>query len=109
MTTEDQNRLQQHVDSIAKNLTEGFNEELNEDGEPMSAYDYLQDVMDIHWILNNDKTYRGARLLVAFGGPNIWVDTERKIVEGFWWGDHAKASFEDSIGLDEALEDLFNC
>jgi len=47
--------------------------------------------------------------LVAFGGPNIFVDTERGIVEGFWWGDYAKASFDDNIGLDDALNDLYNC
>lgn len=102
--------LKNHVQSIADTLSNGFNDdELNADDEPMSAYDYLSDALDINWILNNDRTYRGARVLVAFGGPNIFVDTERGIVEGFWWGDYAKASFDDNIGLDAALNDLYNC
>lgn len=102
--------LKNHVQSIADTLSNGFNDdELNADNEPMSAYDYLSDALDINWILNNDRTYRGARVMVAFGGPNIFVDTERGIVEGFWWGDYAKASFDDNIGLDEALNDLYNC
>lgn len=109
MSNEDLKRLQNHVDSIAKNLTKGFGDELNSDDEPFSAYDYLTDVLDINWLLHSDKTYKGARILVAFGGPNIWVDTERGIVEGYWWGDYAKASFDDNIGLDDALNDLFNC
>lgn len=109
MTTEDMQRLQKHVDSIAKELTEGFDDELNDDGQEFSAFDYLQDALDIHWILNNDRTYRGARVLVAFGGPNIWIDTNTGLVEGYWWGDYAKASFTDNIGLDDALEELFNC
>ena len=101
--------LQNHVNSIAKTLSEGFDDELNSDDEPFSSYDYLTDALDIHWILNSDKTYRGARILVAFGGPNIWVDTNTGLVEGYWWGDYAKASFNDGIGLDNALEDIFNC
>lgn len=109
MSTQDLERLQNHVNAIADKLSDGFGDEKNEDGEDFSAFDYLQDTLDIHWVLNNDRTYRGARVLVAFGGPNIWVDTERGIVEGFWWGDYAKAHFEDGIGLDAALEDLFNC
>jgi hypothetical protein len=63
----------------------------------------------LHWVLNNDRSFRGARILVAFGGPNIWVDTERGIVEGFWWGNYAKASFEDSIGLEDSLTELYSC
>jgi len=105
----DNDRLQDHVDAIAQTITDGFNDDLNDDNEPYSAYDYLEGVMDIHWVLNNDKTYRGARLLVAFGGPNIWVDTESGLVEGYWWGSYAKASFKDNIGLDNALEELFSC
>jgi len=108
-TNQDLDRLQNHVDSIAKDLIEGLEGVKNEDDEPMSAYDYLEGCLDIHWILNNDRSYRGARVLVAFGGPNIWIDTEKGIVDGYWWGDHATASFTDNIGLDDALETLFNC
>ena len=108
MSNSDQ-QLQDHVNSIAKNITEGFGDELNEDGYPISGYDYLEDVLDINYVINSDRTYTGARILVAFGGPNIWVDTERGIVEGFWWGNYAKASFDDSIGLDDALAELYSC
>jgi hypothetical protein len=110
MNTQDNEMLLKHVQSIADTLSNGFNDDdLNSDDEPMSAYDYLTDSLDINWILNNDKSYRGARVLVAFGGPNIWVDTERGIVEGNWWGEYAKARFDDNIGLDDALNDIYNC
>lgn len=103
------NDLQNHVQSIAATLTNGFGDELNHEGEPVSAFDYLQDALDIEYIVNNKREYLGARVLVAFGGPNIWVDTKRGIVEGAWWGDKATASFTDNIGLDEALETLWGC
>lgn len=110
MSDKDQELLQQHVNSIAETLTKGFSDDdLNDDNEQMSAFDYLSDALDINWILNNDRTYRSARVLVAFGGPNIWIDTGKGLVEGYWWGDYAKAPFDDNIGLDDTLEELFNC
>jgi hypothetical protein len=101
--------LQNHVESIANKLTNGFNDELNSDNEPMSAFDYLQDALDIEYIIGSDGQYRGARILVAFGGPNIWIDTKNNEVEGYWWTDKATSSYTDSIGLNEALEELWNC
>lgn len=108
-TTTEATDLQKHVTSIADTLTHGFDGEVNSDGEPMSAYDYLQDALDIEYIVNSKGEYLGARVLVAFGGPNIWVNTRTGTVEGAWWGDHATASFNDSIGLDDALSELWNC
>jgi hypothetical protein len=84
----------------------------NIDGETPSAYDYLTDVLDINWILNNDKSYKGARLLVAFGGPNIWIDTNLEQVEGYWWGEKFIAQYNHcngAIELDNACEDLMSC
>lgn len=99
-----------HVQSIAKTLTEGFDpEEKNSDGEEMSAFDYLQDALDIEYIVNGRGDYLGARVLVAFGGPNIWVDTRKGIVEGYWWSDKATTEFQDNIGLNEALAELWAC
>ena len=108
------NDIKQHVQSIADNLTNPPWNEWNEgrdvdnEGE-FSAFDYLQDALDIEYIVNSKGEYLGARVLVAFGGPNIWINTRTKTVEGYWWSDSASASFQDNIGLDEALEELFSC
>lgn len=98
------------VQHIADTLTNGFDEdELNVDGEPMTAFDYLQDALDIEYIVNSKGEYKGARVLVAFGGPTIWVNTRTNTVEGYWWADSCTAKFKDNIGLDYALEELWNC
>ena len=97
-----------HIVDTLNNGFEGYLTE-NEYGETQTAFDYLQDVLDFNWILNSDRTMKGARLLVAFGGPNIWIDTQRGIVDGSWWSDRASASFKDNLGLDEALSELWNC
>ena len=102
--------IKNQVQHIADKLTTGFtDDDLNYDGEAMSAFDYLQDALDIEYIVNSKGEYLGARVLVAFGGPNIWVNTRTGVVEGAWWSDRAEASFVDNIGLDDALSELWAC
>ena len=76
---------------------------------PMSGYDYLIDVLDIEYIVNGNREYIGARVLVAFGGPNIWINTRTNTIEGYWWGDKASANYSDEIDLDDALRELWEC
>jgi hypothetical protein len=102
--------LKNHVQAIADTLSNGFDlSSMNDDGEYTTAFDYLQDALDIEYIVNGKGEYLGARVLVAFGGPNIWVNTRTGIVEGAWWSDRAEASFTDNIGLDDALSELWAC
>ena len=76
----------------------------------LSGFDYIADVLDINWILDSNRELKGARLLVAFGGPNIWIDTAKQTVEGHWWGDSYTASYShDEMGVEDACEELFNC
>lgn len=105
--------IKNHVQSIADNLTNPpaeWNEgrDIDSEGE-YSAFDYLEGVLDIEYIVNSKGEYLGARVLVAFGGPNIWVNTRTHMVEGAWWGDSANASFTDNLGLDDALSELWAC
>ena len=105
--------LQNHVNSIADNLTsppDEWNESRDIESEgKFSAFDYLQDALDIEYIVNGKGEYLGARVLVAFGGPNIWVNTRTGTIEGHWWSDKATASFKDNLGLDDVLSELWNC
>lgn len=128
--TDDQKRLQSHVDSIANGLSEGITwgdtyDETDlewlraEHGDHLEltdhirGFDYLEDVLDIHYIVNSDaeRSFRSAKILVAFGGPNIWVCFDDLKVKGYWWGDYAEASF-DGVFADEvlyALRELYTC
>jgi len=107
--------IKAHVQAIADNITNPPMDEWNEgrdienEGE-FSALEYLEDALDIEYIVASDrKTFLGARVLVAFGGPNIWINTRTNTVEGHWWGDSASATFEDNLGLNDALEMLYTC
>lgn len=108
--------LKRHCQSIAQDIESGYFEDTfdvtpNEDDEPFSAYDYLEDVLDFRYEINSEFELLEVQLLVAFGGPNIWVHlcsdgTGR--VEGYWWGSRATARIQsDPMGIFEACEELF--
>lgn len=100
------NGLSEMVRNIANEINTGIYETEPEEG--CNAFDYLENALDFQWITSNKLEFLGARILVAFGGPNVWIDTHRKEVEGFWWGSYAKAEIHsDPMGLNDALEDLF--
>ena len=66
---------------------------------------FMEGVYDIEWITFQDGTFKGARLLVAGGGPTIWVNVKTDEVEGYWAGDHCTEPFQDNIGLRAYLGD----
>jgi|TARA_R100001510_G_C7500802_1_gene104576 hypothetical protein len=92
-------QLRDQCKHIAEDITAG-----KED-----AHKWMEGVYDIEWITYQDKSYKGARLLVAGGGPNIWVNLQINKVEGYWWGDYYEYNFVDNIGLNDYLEELYGC
>jgi len=83
--------------------------ELDED-EDLPGYLSSNQIMDIKYVLDDNLDYVGSQLLVAFGGPNIWINTQHQQVEGYWWGDKViKDYYEDSIYLDDHIKELYEC
>ena len=72
----------------------------------ISVEDLMESVLDIEWITFNDHKYKAARLLVAFGGPNVWVNTQTEMIEGYWGADEISWHFKDNIGLDNHLSEM---
>ena len=79
------------------------------DGGISGASRWMEDVYDISYIVDSEKKYLGAMLMVAGGGPTIWVNTWTNEVEGYWGGDRVTWSFRDEIGLDDYNEEMYNC
>lgn len=104
--TNDLLRQCQHIAGVISRPEE---QDDNDAGEAFSAYDFLEDALDIEYTVTGRGEYLGARVLVAFGGPSIWVNTRSCIVEGAWWGDTARVGFTDTLGLDDALSEMWNC
>ena len=92
-------QLQRMCKNIAEDITAG-----KED-----VHEWMNDVYDIEWITHNDHSYKAARLMVAGGGPNIWVNLQTNTVDGYWGCDKVEHGFIDNIGLDDYLEELHGC
>ena len=91
-------QLRRMCKSIAEDMTEG---------DRLQANSYMEkNVYDIEWITHRDHSYKAARLLVAGGGPNIWVNLQTNTVDGYWASDKCSWGFVDNLGLDEYLEEL---
>ena len=104
-----QTELYQQCKAIAAQIQTGEYDR-SEGDEPCNAYDYLESVLDIQYIVNCKAEYLGARVLVACGGPNIWINTQTQTVEGYWWNDRAETYYnQDNLGLDDCLNDLWGC
>jgi len=112
--------LKAHVDAIADDIIDGIKITADkhqhlldggkyQEGDYMSAYDYVTDVLDIEWIANADKTYKACRLWVLLDGPYIRVNLESFDIEGFWGGKCAKSPiFGDFVDdLDEYMRAYF--
>tara|TARA_R100000742_G_C4237558_1_gene57879 strand:- start:166 stop:501 length:336 start_codon:yes stop_codon:yes gene_type:complete len=72
---------------------------------------FFDDILSItyySWFDDKGKqVYTGCDLLVAFGGPNISIDTKYNLVSGYWGSDKVEFSFDDDNFLYEYFEEIF--
>jgi rubrerythrin len=79
--------------------------------EPLGFWDYFQDALDVDWILDSNREYKAVRLMVACGGPNIYVNTWERCVELYWWTESARFDLLSSTrdAIDEWAAELWSC
>ena len=71
------------------------------------VHEWMQDVYDIRYLVDREKRYMAAELMVAGGGPTIWVNLNTMEVEGYWGGDRVNVPFSDNLGLDDYCEEMY--
>ena len=91
-------QLERMVKNIALDITD-------ENNTMKQLESFIDGVYDIEWITHQNHSYKAARLLVAGGGPNIWVNLQTNTVDGYWASDKFSWGFVDNIGLDEYLQE----
>ena len=81
------------------------------DVEIATIGDYFSDFLDVDYIVDSDKHYKACRVLVAFGGPNICIDTWMKRVMLSWYGEYAKAYIPDDLceQIDDFFKAIYEC
>lgn len=80
--------------------------------ETYNIYDEFTDnVYDIEYRIGSDRKYRSVEIMVACGGPNIYIDTGRKAVVLYWWNESAECPLNKATvgSIDEVFEELYCC
>ena len=63
----------------------------------------------IRYIIDGSGEYLGARLMLAGGGPTVWVDTFEGEIQGFWGSDKCSFPISDYEYIDEYWEEMYKC
>ena len=92
-------QLRRMVRNIADSITSP------EDGD--TAHEWMEGTYDIRYLVDREKRYLGAEILVAGGGPTIWVDTWTNEVRGYWGTDRVQRYFIDNLGLEDYCEEMY--
>ena len=102
-------QLRRMCKDIADSISEPLERTDGETGEKRTetASDWMGGVYDIRYIVDREKRYYSAELLVAGGGPTVWVNLNTKEVEGYWGCDRVIEPFIDNLGLDEYCEEMY--
>ena len=98
-------QLRRMCKDIAQEITDGL--KIDDTSGTGTVTEWMKDVYDIRYLVDSRKEYMGAELLVAGGGPTIWVDTWRGQVKGWWGGDKVIENFADNLGLDDYCEEMY--
>lgn len=71
---------------------------------------YLEDILDMDYIVNANKEYQSCRVWVTIGGPGIYIDTEDSAVKLNWGSTHKEwgLSWDTRNKIDSIMEDYYN-
>lgn len=83
-------------------------EELEEQHFVM-VQDYLSDWIDIEYTVDAERKYKGVKVMIAWGGPDIYINTNTCAIEMCWWD---KKDYYPITGLvtdmvDEMFQDIY--
>lgn len=97
--------ISEELDDIAEN---GFYTR-DEDGEDDEFY--FDDTYGTDYVFRSRYGLIGVRVMVAFGGPNIYVDSYREEVVGYWGGDEVHYPIRRDVAdrITDAFEDIASC
>lgn len=128
MSNDTTNQLQEQTDHIAEMLVAAYEDRLytDEDGnmevldegeelpgdyDTVGLVEYLDDCYDVTATVNmsNRDVPTGYRIMVACGGPNIYIDTNDCEVQGFWWTDRAVSYIPGEVcsAIDDEFTELY--
>ena len=94
-------QLRRMCKDIADGITDPDKEYWND------AHKWMEGTYDIRYLVDREKRYMASEILVAGGGPTIWVDLWDQEVKGYWGSDRVTVPFSDNLGLDDYCEEMY--
>lgn len=84
---------------------------VDDDGNQLSLYDYLSDVLDYEFTIDSQKEYKSAKIWVTLGGPNVWIDTAERAVKLAWGTDRAEYLLDWDVcdEIDDIMREIYEC
>lgn len=83
--------------------------------EALADYDdvieYFDDALDIEYRCGGDGRYRSAKVLLAWGGPTIYLDTKSSTITLEWYGEPLSIGINNEVMtlIDDYFLELFEC
>jgi hypothetical protein len=107
----DKDLIKTQVLAIKEVITSGKDRlHIDSDYIDLDAFDWLEGALDIRYKIDSNGDCIGGEVLVCFGGPTVWVDTEAMLIRGYWWSNTCLMHYhEDPMGLNDAVIELGGC
>ena len=87
-------RLLKQCEYIARDLERAYEKEFWDEEEQMN---YFEDVLGGWHRISLDGEYLGVTLMVAAGGPNIYIDTSEQCIKGYWGADYIEVHIPSEV------------
>jgi hypothetical protein len=80
------------------------------EGDEYTIYDYISDrALEIEVYAGLDKRYHGAKIMVSYGGPTVYVNTKTQRIE-YHWGSYEtfyRLDREVTEAIDDAISEMW--
>ena len=101
-------QLRRMCKDIAQDITDARQQDyIDQPRKEITASEWMEGTYDIRYLVDREKRYMAAEILVAGGGPTIWVDLWDKEVKGYWGSDRVNIMFTDNLDLDDYCEEMY--
>jgi len=98
-------QLRQMVDAYAEDVIKGkmrFYPEDDNDEDYYEAY-------SIKYVVDQNGNLEDVMVMLAGGGPNIWLDTNAREVQGFWGSTKYTKYIYDHEYIIDYFDELYSC
>ena len=79
------------------NILNATHEELIEAHMAGTLYDYVNEALEVEYTMNLWGELRGVKILVTFGGPNVYINTRTAKIEGYDNGEHLEIDLDFDV------------